>query len=77
MEFTREIILGFNLFLDEIFSSMDEDSIEKFIEIFRNSFVKEKMSIFIISHESGIKNFVPDGLIKVIKKNKESRIYYN
>jgi DNA repair exonuclease SbcCD ATPase subunit len=65
------------LFLDEIFSSMDEDSIEKFIEIFRSSFVKEKMSIFIISHESGIKNFVPDGLIKVIKKNKESRIYYN
>lgn len=61
------------LFLDEIFSSMDEDSIEKFISILRNSFSSE-MSIFIISHEAGIKNFIPDSIIKVIKKNKESKI---
>ena len=61
------------LFLDEIFSSMDEDSIEKFISILKSSF-SEDMSIFIISHEAGIKNFVPDSVIKVIKKNKESKI---
>lgn len=61
------------LFLDEIFSSMDEDSIEKFISILKSSFSND-MSIFIISHEAGIKNFVPDSIIKVIKKNKESRI---
>ena len=61
------------LFLDEIFSSMDEDSIEKFISILKNSFSNE-MSIFIISHEAGIKNFIPDSIIKVIKKNKESKI---
>jgi DNA repair exonuclease SbcCD ATPase subunit len=62
------------LFLDEIFSSMDEDSIEKFISILRNSFSND-MSIFVISHEAGIKNFVPDSIIKVIKKNKESKIF--
>jgi DNA repair exonuclease SbcCD ATPase subunit len=61
------------LFLDEIFSSMDEDSIEKFISILKSSFSNE-MSIFIISHEAGIKNFIPDSIIKVIKKNKESKI---
>lgn len=61
------------LFLDEIFSSMDEDSIEKFISILKSSFSSE-MSIFIISHEAGIKNFIPDSIIKVIKKNKESKI---
>ena len=62
------------LFLDEIFSSMDEDSIEKFISILRSSFSND-MSIFVISHEAGIKNFVPDSIIKVIKKNKESKIF--
>ena len=61
------------LFLDEIFSSMDEDSIEKFISILKSSF-STNMSIFIISHEAGIKNFIPDSIIKVIKKNKESKI---
>jgi DNA repair exonuclease SbcCD ATPase subunit len=61
------------LFLDEIFSSMDEDSIEKFISILKSSFCND-MSIFIISHEAGIKNFIPDSIIKVIKKNKESKI---
>jgi DNA repair exonuclease SbcCD ATPase subunit len=61
------------LFLDEIFSSMDEDSIEKFISILKSSFSND-MSIFIISHEAGIKNFIPDSIIKVIKKNKESKI---
>ena len=61
------------LFLDEIFSSMDEDSIEKFVSILRSSFSND-MSIFIISHEAGIKNLVPDSIIKVIKKNKESKI---
>jgi DNA repair exonuclease SbcCD ATPase subunit len=61
------------LFLDEIFSSMDEDSIEKFVSILKSSFSND-MSIFIISHEAGIKNLVPDSIIKVIKKNKESKI---
>lgn len=64
------------IFMDEVFSSVDEVTINKFINILKTSY-SEDVGIYIISHEAGFRNFIPDSVIKVIKKNAESAIAMN
>jgi DNA repair exonuclease SbcCD ATPase subunit len=61
------------LFLDEMFSSIDESGIGKFIEILKSSFTDE-IGVYIISHEKGMSSVKTDSVIKVIKENGESFI---
>ena len=69
---TINIIEVGSLFIDEMFSSVDEVSINKFISIFKSSY--SNIALTIISHESGFKNFKPDSTIKIIKKDGVSKI---
>lgn len=64
------------IFLDEIFSSIDESGIKKFTDILRNSY-SEDVAIYIISHEKGILNVKFDSVLNVIKENEKSIIKIN
>lgn len=61
------------LFIDEGFSHIDEGSIEKFLQLLRSTYCKET-AVFIVSHEYGLRNFVPDSTYVVTKRNGESTL---
>ena len=54
------------LFLDEIFSGIDSDTIEKFIDIIRTTYLNR--GVYIISHERGIDSALEsDSVIEIVK----------
>lgn len=61
------------LFVDEGFSHIDEGSIEKFLQLLRSTYSKET-AVFIVSHEYGLRNFVPDSTYVVTKYGGESTL---
>lgn len=65
------------MFLDEVFTAMDESTIKKFISILENFYVKKNdLVVYIISHSHGIENaFNPKSKIFIRKKNGKSSIY--
>lgn len=57
------------LLLDEIFSGMEIESIEKFLNLFRKSY--KDLGLYVISHERGMDELLDDAKAITIKKQSE------
>lgn len=78
LSLTRINLKSINImFLDEVFSFMDESSIRKFIHIISTFFMnKNDLVVYIISHSYGIENaFKPKSTIYIRKQNNKSSIH--
>ena len=75
MELTRLYLGGFNiLFLDEVFSNIDEYFIIKFLKLIKDKF-QDGTAIYIISHSHGLKeNAEFDSVINITMENECSTI---
>ncbi|RLA66570.1 MAG: hypothetical protein DRQ88_05945 [Epsilonproteobacteria bacterium] len=58
--------------LDEVFDFLDEMGVSNFVKLIPSLFPEES-SIFIITHNEDLKNYLPDQ-IKIVKENGEARI---
>jgi len=62
------------IFFDEIFQSLDEFTIKKFLEIVRKFYLKDSV-VYVISHSHGVdRHLNPSSVIKIQKKNEDSNI---
>ena len=60
------------LFIDELFSSIDTASINKYLNILKESY--PEIGIYVISHESGADLFKFNSDIVIEKRNQRSKI---
>ena len=64
------------IFMDEVFNSMDVYSINKFIKMIKNRYAKDCL-IHIVSHSKGVEeNLEADEVIKIQRKDRESKIIF-
>jgi len=64
------------LFMDEVFNSMDVYSINKFIALIKRRYAKQAL-VHIVSHSKGVEeNLEADQIIKIQRKDRESKIIF-
>lgn len=61
------------IWMDEVFTSIDESAIVKFIKIIEKLYSKDA-AIYIISHSKGVENITPSSRILIRKEEGESKI---
>jgi len=74
-DMTRINLSGSNvIFLDEVFTNVDYDTIDSFIKLIRKKYAKDS-AVYVISHQETVKELLkPLQTIEIIKENNTSKI---